>query len=160
VVGVMQRLQRRRGAGGDGDCAVSRLGCIALWRPARLDSTQQDAIGAAGGVHAVLSAMQRHVDSEAVQESGCGALSLLVQHSVVNATSMLSAGGVSTVLSTMRRHCHSVAVQDCGTRVLRGLGRCSDVSVPCASAIASADAGSAVDDVLTTMRQRSHSSAV
>jgi hypothetical protein len=158
VVGVMQRLQRR--GDGDGDSIVARLGCIALWRLARLDSTQQDAIGAAGGVHAVLAAMQRHVDCVDVQESGCWALSHLVHRSVAHASAMVCGGGLGIVLCAMRRHPQAVTVQECGMTALRGLLHvvghgCGDAM--CSTAVAPA---AAVEDVLVTMRQHVHSAAL
>ncbi len=162
VVAVMQRLRWRGDGDGDdnGDAHVARLGCIALWRLARLDGTQQDAIGAAGGVDAVLSSMQRHVDSVAVQESGCGALWHLVHRHIANATAMVCGGGLGVVLRAMRLYRESVAVQECGAVALQCLMGCLDVlgaeSAPCALPASAVG----VEDVLTTMQGHGHSSTV
>jgi hypothetical protein len=151
VVGVMQRLQRCGDT--DGHCNAVRLGCNALQCLARLDSTQQDDIVAAGGVSAVLLAMQRHVDAAAVQESGCGVLQHLVpvRPNVVNATSVVHAGGVDVVLSAMRRFIDNVAVQMAACGALCRLA-CVDEA-----AAAIAGAGGIVDAVTSMQR---HSTVV
>jgi hypothetical protein len=126
VVGVMQLHALDCGDSESADVAesnaqIARQGCVALSRLLQLDQGQTDVIGAAGGVQAVLSVMQRHIDSADVQESGCCALSQLVDHNVANATAMVFAGGINIVRSAMRRHILSAIVHHEGCKALQRL---------------------------------------
>ena len=76
----------------------------------------QIAIAKAGGIKVVVSIMQRHKDSAAVQEYACGALRNLACENDDNKIAIAKAGGIEAVVLAMQRHEDSAAVQEkaCG----------------------------------------------
>lgn len=101
---------------------VSWKGCAALWTLAAGEPAEgcHEAIGEAGGVEAVLSALRAHRRSEVVQEKGCGCLANLALSDVYQ-TQILEAGGLSLVVTALRAFPASAAVQEKGRAALWNL---------------------------------------
>eukprot|EP00961_Rhodomonas_salina_P095293 1282150-Rhodomonas_salina.1 len=74
---------------------VQEQGCGAL-RNLAVNDENKVKIGAAGGIEAVITAMQQHADSEGVQEWGCAALSNLAFNDE-NKVKIGAAGGIEAV---------------------------------------------------------------
>jgi hypothetical protein len=92
------------------------------------------AIGRAGGVDAVLSAMRCHADVVGVQEHGCGAqLSLAAGSCDANQTAIARAGGLDVVLTALQRHADAVGMQleGCGALESLAAARASDSTSCC-----------------------------
>jgi hypothetical protein len=83
---------------------VQRLGCGALTNLACANTANQTAIVSAGGVEAVLGAMQAHPAHVDVLKNGCHALANLASANTANQTAIASAGGVEAVLGAMQAH--------------------------------------------------------
>ena len=76
--------------------------------------------GKAGALEAVLSAMQRHADTAAVQEQACWALRYM-SNNADNKVRAGEAGAVEAVRAAMQRHADSAVVQEQGKIALQRL---------------------------------------
>ncbi len=96
--------------------------CAALWTLAGGETSEgcHAAIGAEGGVAAVLSTLRQHPAVEFVQEKGCGALANLALADVQQAA-ILEGGGLSLVVTALKRFPASSSVQEKGRAALWNL---------------------------------------
>ena len=100
-------------------------------------------IAAAGGIEAVVAALQRFGAEDAgVAEQGCAALFNLTPADVAVQTAIASAGGVEAVVSALRAHGEeNAAVAKFGCGALGNL--CQDTAANAAAIAAAVSAGAA-----------------
>ena len=87
---------------------MQEQGCWALWNLAANNDANQVKIGEAGGVDAVVKAMQTHLQHAGVQEQGCGALMNLAAKDALRA-SIKDLGGCTAARSASEAHGLSLA---------------------------------------------------
>ena len=78
-------------------------------------------IASAGGIEAVVKAMQTHAQSADVQQEGCRALRNSSFNHAENKARIADAGGIEAVVAAMQTHMQSAEVQRKGCRALRNL---------------------------------------
>ena len=94
-------------------------GCMALLNLANHHAENRTRIASAGGIEAVVKAMQTHAQSADVQQEGCGALWNLAFNHAENQSRIAAAGGIEAVVKAMQTHAQSADVQQEGCRALR-----------------------------------------
>ena len=100
--------------------AVSQeWGCRALEILA-ISSDHTHKVAAAGGIKAVIAAMNAHRANESVQEAGCAALRNVTVNSD-NQAKAAASGGIEAVVAAMNAHGSHVGVQEAGCQMLRNL---------------------------------------
>jgi len=105
-----------------GDVETVRRCCQQLSQQiAVIGGANQTAVAAVGGIEAVVAALRAHPSVEAVQRSGCLALSSLVDGHAANQTAVAAVGGIETVLAALRTHPSVEAVQIGGFLALSSL---------------------------------------
>jgi len=114
----------------------------------------EQVVADAGGAASVVSAMQGHGGSAAVQEQGCRALTNLMFGSDARKQAVADAGGAASIVSAMRSHRGSLAVQEEGCRALATLVRGSNARQQVV-----VDAGG-VDSIVSAMQSHGGSAAV
>jgi len=100
---------------------VQVQGCGALLSLAASHAEIKIRIASAGGIEAVVEAMQTHAQSADVQQNGCRALCSLANSHAENKIRIAGAGGIEAVVAAMQTYTQSADVQQRGRGVLRML---------------------------------------
>ena len=88
-----------------GDAAVQKKGLCQLATAARgSPGVGSRSIVAAGGIEAVVAAMNAHMGVADVQEYGCGALGVIAAMADENQVKVAAAGGIEAVVAAMKAH--------------------------------------------------------
>ena len=95
-------------------------GCMALLNLAGSHAENKARIAGAGGIEAVVVAMQTHAQSADVQRNGCRALCSLASGDGIR-TRIAGAGGIEAVVAAMQTHAQSADVQQNGCGALWSL---------------------------------------
>mmetsp|Transcript_13549 Transcript_13549/g.22300 ORF Transcript_13549/g.22300 Transcript_13549/m.22300 type:complete len:1133 (+) Transcript_13549:101-3499(+) len=96
------------------DVEVQRSGCLALWISSENDGK---AVQDAGGIHALVAALQQHAVDKKVQRYGCGALAKLSSNNLYT-LALQEAGGTGVVAAALQRFPTDVELQRNGCLVL------------------------------------------
>ena len=86
------------------------------------NTDNQAPIREAGGIQAILRAMQRHVTSEDVQQCACKALTNLAAN-IGNRFTIADAGGLSRIVLAMKHHSRNENVQGYACKAITNLSR-------------------------------------
>ena len=102
------------------DVTVQQTGCRVLRYLAQHENHRHH-IRAAGGIAAVLAAMELHIQEETIQVKCNYALANLATTNTKNRRMIVALNGANTIVAAMNRHWSSVTVQTSGCNALAGL---------------------------------------
>ena len=98
-------------------------GIVGMKKSENDEKSNREIIFRAGGHLAIVQAMKKHKNSEAVQKEGCRALGIAAEETleISNQNAIATVGGIDAILSAMRNFRNNEQVQDFGCGALQNL---------------------------------------